>query len=66
MHLTFATGRARIILTRLLIKMEEHSEYSRESNLADVSRFLKKVDLKKKGYKNGKSVNRNIDDCRFI
>lgn len=48
MILTAVNIRTRIILSRLLIKVEKHPEYSNESGLVDNSRLMNKFDLEEK------------------
>lgn len=48
MRLTAVNTQTRIMLAKLIIRMEEHPGYSREIGLTDVSQYLDEDKLKKK------------------
>ena len=48
MRITANSASSRAALTRLLVKIDQNPEYSRQIGLEDVSRFRPEADLEKK------------------
>lgn len=48
MRITANDASSRAALTRLLVKIDQNPEYSRQIGVEDVSRFRSEADLKKK------------------